>query len=55
MKQNCIGLDIGTGLVKVASIHSTFTFPSIIARGKSMDLESKKLFLSGSKQQNKSQ
>ena len=47
MKQNCIGLDIGTGLVKVATIHGTFTFPSIIARGKSMDLESKETVLVG--------
>ena len=42
-----IGLDIGTGSVKVATVHGTFAFPSIIARGKSMELESKKIVLVG--------
>ena len=47
MNQNCIGLDIGTGSVKVATVHDTFAFPSIIARGKSMDLGSKEIILVG--------
>jgi len=47
MNQNIIGLDIGTGTVKVATIHGTFSFPSIIAKGKSLELESKEMTLVG--------
>lgn len=47
MNQNCIGLDIGTGSVKVATTHGTFAFPSIIARGKSLDIESKEIVFVG--------
>jgi len=47
MNQNIIGLDIGTGSVKVATFQGTFAFPSIIARGKNMELESKEIILVG--------
>jgi len=47
MNQNIIGLDIGTGSVKVATFQGTFQFPSIIARGRNMELESKEVVLVG--------
>ncbi len=47
MNKNCVGLDIGTGSVKVATAHGTFVFPSIIAQGKGMDLESEDIILVG--------
>jgi len=47
MNENIIGLDIGTGSVKVATIHGTFQFPSIVARGKNMEIESKEIVLVG--------
>lgn len=47
MNENLIGLDIGTGSVKVATPHETFQFPSIIARGKNMEIESKEMTLVG--------
>jgi|APSaa5957512535_1039671.scaffolds.fasta_scaffold03954_12 actin-like ATPase involved in cell morphogenesis len=47
MNENIIGIDIGTGSVKVATIHGTFAFPSIIARGKNMEIESKEIVLVG--------
>lgn len=47
MNENIIGLDVGTGSVKVATIQGTFQFPSIIARGKNMELESKGMVLVG--------
>lgn len=47
MNENIIGIDIGTGSTKVATIHGTFKFPSIIARGKNMELESKEIVLVG--------
>jgi actin-like ATPase involved in cell morphogenesis len=47
MNKNLIGLDIGTGSVKVATASGTFSFPSIIARGKSIDIEAKEIVLVG--------
>lgn len=46
-QNNIVGLDIGTGSVKVATIHGTFQFPSIVARGKNMELESQEIVLVG--------
>lgn len=47
MNENMIGLDIGTGSVKVATVHGVFAFPSIVARGKSMEIEAKDITLVG--------
>lgn len=47
MNENIIGLDIGTGSVKVATAQNTFAFPSMISSGKNMDLESKEQILVG--------
>ena len=47
MNENLIGLDIGTGSVKVATTQEVFQFPSIIAEGKNMELESKEIVLVG--------
>ena len=48
MNENLIGLDIGTGSVKVATSQGVFQFPSIIAEGKNMELEeSKEIVLVG--------
>jgi actin-like ATPase involved in cell morphogenesis len=38
MNEKIIGLDIGTGSVKVATVSGTFQFPSIISRGKNMEI-----------------
>ena len=42
MNENLIGLDIGTGSVKVATTQGVFQFPSIIAEGKIWNLNQKK-------------
>lgn len=40
MSENIIGLDIGTGFVKVVTKNKTFRFPSILAVGTQLELES---------------
>ena len=49
MNENIIGLDIGTGSVKVATAHGLFSFPSIVARGKDMSFDAKNRVLVGKK------
>ena len=47
MNKNAIGLDVGTGSVKVATVDGMFQFPSVVARGKDMELESTERVLVG--------
>ncbi len=48
MNKYTIGLDIGSGSTKVATVNETFKFPSLIVRGKNMELEeSKEMVLVG--------